>query len=188
MLYNMKNTRLRYTMTQEDNISDNNNSGQSTSDFQHEVTEIKEAVNEVVEEQKLTDKVETLRISLDNLSCDVESWKAKQKGDLLESLESIKSQVEEIESEWDSVAKNMKTQRERLESMIEAFPSVIETATIRALALRLNHLETLVSDIIEESHKKGTVKRSQWQMIISIVALSVTVFFWVMLATGNLSW
>ena len=82
----------------------------------------------------------------------------------------------------------MKTQRERLESMLEAFPSVIETTTIRALTLRLNHLETLVSNIIEESHKKLTVSRSRWQMIISIIALGVTIFFWAMFATGNLSW
>jgi len=157
-------------------------------DIQSEVVEIKEAVSEVVEEQKLTDKVENLRANLENLSIDVENWKAKQKDDLLGALESIKYQVEEIGKEWDSVPNTMKAQRERLESMLEAFPSVIETATIRALTLRLNHLEKLVSNIIEQSDKKVTSSRSRWQMIISIIALSVTIFFWAMFATGNLSW
>ncbi|MFO8143655.1 MAG: hypothetical protein R6T78_03150 [Dehalococcoidales bacterium] len=163
-------------------------SDEATSDLQHDVIEIKEAVDEVMDEQKLTDKVEGLRLSLDNLSGDVENWKTKQKNDLLGSLESIKSQVEEIEQEWDSVSKSMKAQRERLESLLEAFPSVIETSTIRALTLRLNHLENLVANLTEEHDKKLTVKRFQWQLVISIIALSVTIFFWAMFATGRLSW
>jgi len=173
------------------NSSDNtSNTEQSeiSSNLQNEVIEIKEAVDEVVDEQKLTDKVEILRASLDNLSGDVETWKAKQKDDLLGALETIKYQVEEIETEWGSVANSMKTQRERLESMLEAFPSIIETATIRALTLRLNHLEKLVSNIIDQSDRRVTSSRSRWQMIISIIALSVTIFFWAMFATGNLSW
>ena len=161
---------------------------EATSDLQHDVIEIKEAVDEVMDEQKLTDKVEGLRLSLDNLSSDVETWKARQKNDLLGSLESIKSQVEEIEQEWVSVSKSMKAQRERLESLLEAFPSVIETSTIRALTLRLNHLENLVAKLTDEQHKQVTIKRSHWQMVISIIALSVTIFFWAMFATGRLSW
>ena len=171
-----------------DDFNTHSDESQAASDLQHEVAEIKEAVDEVVVEQKLTDKVETLRVTLYNLSIDVENWKAKQKDDLLGALESIKYQVEEIEKEWDSVANSMKTQRERLESMLDAFPSVIETATIRALTLRLNHLENLVSNIIEQSDRRVTSSRSRWQMIISIIALSVTIYFWSMLATGNLSW
>jgi len=161
---------------------------EATSDLQQYVTEIKEAVDEVPDEQKLTDKVEGLRLSLDNLSSDVDSWKTKQKNDLLGALESIKFQVEEIEQEWDGVSKSMKAQRERLEALLETFPSVIETSTIRALALRLNHLENLVANLTDEKHKRVTVKSSHWQMVISIIALSVTVFFWVMLTTGRISW
>ena len=175
-------------MPDSDENTGNEDQAAATPDIQSEVVEIKEAVDEVVVAQKLTDKVENLRVNLDNLSIDVENWKTKQKDDLLGALESIKYQVEEIEKEWDSVANTMKTQRERLESMLEAFPSVIETATIRALTLRLNHLEKLVSNIIEQSDKKATSSRSRWQMIISIIALSVTIFFWAMFATGNLSW
>lgn len=175
------------TLNSSENTSNIDQSA-ATSGLQQEVAELKEAVDEVVDEQRLTDKVESLRVSLDNLSSDVDTWKAKQKDDLLGALESIKYQVEEIEKEWDSVANSMKIQRERLESMLEAFPSVIETTTIRALTLRLNQLEKLVSNIIEDSHKKVTVRRARWQMIVSIIALSVTIFFWAMLATGNLSW
>ena len=173
--------------TSDGGATDDTSQSEAASNLQKEVIEIKEAVGEVVDEEKMTDKVEDLRFSLENLSSDIENWKARQKGDLLEALESIKYQVDEIQKEWDGVAKSMKTQRERLESMLEAFPSVIETATIRALTLRLNHLENLVSNIIEESHKKITVSRSRWQMIISLVALGVTIFFWVMFTTGGLS-
>ena len=77
--------------------SDNASQSELTSNLQQEVIEMKEAVGEVVDEERMTDKVEDLRLSLDNLSSDVENWKARQKGDLLEALESIKYQVEEIE-------------------------------------------------------------------------------------------
>ena len=84
----------------------------------------------------------------------------------------------EIESEWGTVSATMKTQRERLESLLESFPGVIETSSIRALALRLTHLEGLVSKLVEEANAKATTSTTRKQLIISLMALGVTVVLW----------
>jgi hypothetical protein len=144
----------------------------------HEVEEIKEAVTGFVTETSLSDKVEQLRTNLDNLSEEVESWRSWPKDTYLEVLETLKAQVEEIQSEWNNVAGSMKTQREKLESLLQSFPGVIETSAIKALSLRMTHLEQLVSELFHESHTRDTTTRARKQLIISLAALGVTVILW----------
>jgi predicted transcriptional regulator len=143
-----------------------------------EVEEIKEAVTGFVTETSLSDKVEELRTNLDNLSEEVESWRSWPKDTYLEVLETLKAQVEEIQNEWNNVAGSMKTQREKLESLLQSFPGVIETSAIKALSLRMTHLEQLVSELFNESHTRATTIRARKQLIISLAALGVTVILW----------
>jgi len=144
---------------------------------QQEVEGIKQAVDEVCE-TCLDEKVDALRTNIDNITEDVEGWKIPEKDTYLEAFETLKGQVSEIESEWGNVSATMKTQRERLESLLESFPGVIETSSIRALALRITYLEKLVSSIVKESESKATASGTRRQLIISIVALSITVVLW----------
>lgn len=144
----------------------------------HQVEEIKEAVTGFTTETSLSDKVEELRTNLDNLSDEVESWRSWRKDTYLEVLETLKYQVEEIQKEWDSVAGSMKTQRERLESLLQSFPGVIETSAIKALSLRVTHLEQLVSELFHESQARAGTTRARKQLTIPLIALGVTVILW----------
>ena len=139
--------------------------------------DIKQTVDEV-HETHLDEKVEALRSNIDNISEDVQTWRLPERDTYLEALESLRGHVGEIESEWGTVSATMKTQRERLESLLESFPGVIETSSIRVLALRLNHLEGLVSKLVEEANTKTTASTTRKQLIISFVALGVTVVLW----------
>jgi len=141
------------------------------------VQDIKQTVDEV-QETHLDEKVEALRSNIDNISEDVQTWRLPERDTYLEALESLRGHVGEIESEWGTVSATMKTQRERLESLLESFPGVIETSSIRVLALRLNHLEGLVSKLVEEENTKTTASTTRKQLIISFVALGVTVVLW----------
>ncbi|UCG10367.1 MAG: hypothetical protein JSW30_00435 [Dehalococcoidia bacterium] len=93
-------------------------------------------------------------------------------------VESVIQEVEEIQNEWNNVTGSMKTQRERLESLLQSFPGVIETSAIKALSLQMTHLEQLVSELFHESHTRATTTRARKQLIISLAALGVTVILW----------
>lgn len=146
--------------------------------IRQEVLEIKDAVEEVVSETSLSDKVDELRTNLENVSGEVDNWRGWYKNTYLEVLETLKSQVDDIQKEWDNVAGSMTTQRERLESLLVSFPGAIETSTIRTLSLRLTHLEKLVSELILEAQSKSTTARARKQLIISLAALGVTIILW----------
>ena len=148
------------------------------SPIQQEVQEITEAVSGVVRESSLSDKVEELRTYIDNISEDVRNWRSSRADTYVEALETLKSQVDEIQNEWDTVSAGMKAQRERLESVLQSFPGIIETSTLRALALRVSHLEKLVSNLVEESNIKSSAAGTRRQFIISLIALGVTVILW----------
>jgi predicted nuclease with TOPRIM domain len=143
-----------------------------------QVAEIKDAVDKTVAKTRLPDKMEDLRTILENLSDEVDSWRAWHKNDYLAAIETLKSQVEEIQSEWESVSGSIMTQRERLESLLQSVPGVIETATLKALSLRIAHLEQLVSQIFQESQTQATLRGSRKQYLISIVALGITIILW----------
>lgn len=150
---------------------------ESSQAFQ-EVAQIGKAVGETVEQTPLSQKMDDLHIILENLSEEVDGWRAWHKNDYLAAIETLKSHVQEIRSDWNDVSTNLKSQRDRLESLLESFPGVIETATLKALSLRVGHLERLVSQLLSESTAKTTATGTRKQMIISLVALGVTVTFW----------
>ena len=86
--------------------------------------------------------------------------------------------MNEIQDEWTTVSASMKTQHERLENVLQSFPGVIETSTLKALSLRVTHLEQLVSQLFQESQAKSSTAGARKQFIISLVALGVTVVLW----------
>ncbi len=149
-----------------------------SSDIQQEVQEIKEAVAEVVSETSLPDKVEALRSNIESLSKEAQSWRTWQKNTYVEALETLNSQVSEIQNEWATVSSSMKCQHERLETALQSFPGIIEASTLKALSLRVTHLEQLVSQLFQESQAKSGTAGARKQFIISLVALGVTVVLW----------
>jgi chromosome segregation ATPase len=140
--------------------------------------EVKEAVDATVSETSLPDKVTELYSILENLSGEVDSWKNWHTTDYLAVIETLKSQVEEIQKEWNVVSSGVSLQQEKLESLLESFPGVIETATLKALSMRVTHLEKLVNQLLSESQAQTYVKGTRRQFIISIVALGVTIVLW----------
>lgn len=140
--------------------------------------ESEEVVDLKLAETNLSSKMADLHVMLENLSEEVDGWRTWHKTDYLEVIETLKSQVLEIQDEWHSVAESMQNQREKLESMFQSFPGVIETATVRALSLRVSHLEQLVSQLFQESYVKKSINSSRKQMIISLSAIGVTVVLW----------
>jgi chromosome segregation ATPase len=140
--------------------------------------EVKEAVDATVSETSLPDKVNELYSILENLSGEVDSWKNWHQTDYQAVIESLKSQVEEIQKEWNNVSSGVSLQQEKLESLLQSFPGVIETATIKALSMRVEHLEKLVNQLLSESQAQTYVKGTRRQYIISLVALGVTIVLW----------
>jgi chromosome segregation ATPase len=140
--------------------------------------EVKEAVDATVSETSLPNKVTELYSILENLSEEVHSWKNWQDNDYLGVIEALKSQVKEIQNEWDNVSSSVSRQQEKLESLLDSFPGAIETATIKALSMRVSHLEKLVNQLLSESQSQAYVRGTRRQFIISIVALGVTVVLW----------
>jgi phage-related protein len=139
--------------------------------------EVKEAVD-AVSETSLPDKVAELHSILDNLSEEVHSWKDWHENDYLAFIEAIKSQVKEIQNEWNNVSSSVSVQQEKLESLLESFPGAIETATIKALSMRVTHLERLVNQLVSETQAQTYAKGTRRQFIISIVALGTTIVLW----------
>ncbi len=151
-----------------------------------EVEEIKEAVDATVSETSLPERVTDLHTMLENLSEEVGSWRNWQKTDYLEVIETLKSEVEEIQNEWNTVSSGVTILKERLESLLQSVPGVIETATLKALTMRVGHLEQLVSQLISESLAKESVRGTRRQYIISIVALAATIILWGVFIIMNL--
>ena len=144
-----------------------------------EVEEIKEAVDEVVTEESLFEKVEALRSNIDSLGNKIKSWDNWYEGDYAKTLESLKKQVVEVEEEWLTIGSRLQAQGERLDTLLQSFPGVIETTAIKALSLRVTHLEKLVSKLIEEERSKSTAKRANKMFIISASSLAITVVLWI---------
>ena len=143
-----------------------------------EVEQVKDAVDTAMSETTLPDRVTDLRTMLENLTEEVDGWKTWHKTDYLGAIETIKSEVDEIQNEWDAVSSNVTLLQNRLENLLQSAPGVIETATLRALTMRLNHLEQLVSQLLSESQVKVTTSGARKQFIISLVALGITIILW----------
>ena len=142
------------------------------------VEEIKEAVAETFSETRLPDTITDLRDMLENLSAEVDSWRAWHKNDYLEAIETLKSQVEKIQNEWNTVSSSIEAQRENLESHLQSFPSIIETATLKGLSLRVIHLEQLISELFQESQSKRALEGSRRHYFVSLAALTTTIILW----------
>ena len=151
-----------------------------------QVEEIKEAVAETVTETSLPDKMSDLRTTLETLSEEVDSWRAWRKNDYLAAIETLKTQLDDVQTEWDNVSDAMQKQSEKLESLLQSFPSIIETATLKTLSLRVSHLEQLVSQLLNESQTETALKGAKKQYIISLVALGVTIILWAVFIVMNL--
>ncbi|MDD4923766.1 MAG: hypothetical protein PHF74_02880 [Dehalococcoidales bacterium] len=151
-----------------------------------QVEEIKEAVEATVTDTSLPEKVVDLRDMLEHLSDEVDSWKTWHKKDYQSAIETLKSQVEEIHKEWGNVSSNLNSQREKLESLLQSAPGIIETSTLKALSLRVAHLEKLIAQIFNETQTNAALKSSKRQFIISIIALVVTIILWMVFIIMNL--
>lgn len=99
---------------------------EAEANIRQEVEEITDAFKEGAEtEISLKEKVDALRENLDVITEEVQSWRGKNH--YLEAIEGVKSQVEEIHAEWDTLSESLTAQRERVENLLQAFPGVIET-------------------------------------------------------------
>ena len=143
-----------------------------------QVEEIKDNVNATFTETNLPEKVSDLRVMLDNISEEVVGWRTWHQTDYLGVIETLKSQVEKIQGEWGNLSSSIMNQHERLESLLQSVPGVIETATLKSLSLRVTHLEQLISQLFHESQLKDSAKGSRKQLTISLIALGVTIAFW----------
>jgi len=143
-----------------------------------QVKRMKKAVGEPVSRTNLSGKMADLNTMLENLSDEVDSLRVWHKTDYLEALEVLKSQVQEIRDEWQNFHQGIQSQRDKFESVLQSFPGVIETATLKALSLRVVHLEQLISELFQETHARSTARGSRKQLMISIAALGVTVILW----------
>ncbi len=150
----------------------------SGTDLRQEVEEIKDVVHGIVDEAGLAERVESLRITVDDIFDEIQSWRNGRNRSYVESVDTLRAQVTGIEEEWESVSSTLKTQRERLETLLESFPGIIETSSFRALSLRTTHLEQLVSQLMEESGAKSTKRISNRQLTVSIAALAVMTSLW----------
>jgi prophage DNA circulation protein len=142
------------------------------------VEEIKENVSTAFSETNLPEKVSDLRVMLENLSEEVDSWRSWQQIDYLGVIETLKSQVEEIQSEWTNVSNSIRLQHEKLESLLQSVPGVIETATLKSLTLRIDHIEKLMSQVFHESQLQSASRGTRKQLVVSVVALGVTIVLW----------
>ena len=154
--------------------------GDNDTDVRLEVEEIKDAVQEIVDDSILAAKVESLRITVEDVSGEIQSWRSGANHAYVEAIETLKVQVAETQQEWCSVSTTLSNQRERLETLLESFPGIIETSTLKALSLRVNHLEQLVSEIIDETNNKISKKLNGRQMKVSLAALGVMTGFWIL--------
>lgn len=129
-------------------------------------------------EESLSEKVGALRDELARIGERVESQRKWSPEQYQQSLETLRQQVESIHAEWETVASKSRAQRDQLESLLQTFPGAIETATLRALTLRVNQIESLISVLIDEKDSRDNSSRARKQMIVSLVALGVTVVLW----------
>lgn len=129
-------------------------------------------------EESLSEKVGTLRDQLATISEQVDSQRKWSPEEYQQSLETLRQQVDSIHAEWESVATKSRVQRDQLESLLQTFPGAIETATLRALTMRVNQIESLISALIDEKDSRDNSNRARKQMVVSLVALGVTVALW----------
>jgi predicted nucleic acid-binding Zn-ribbon protein len=87
----------------------------------------------------------------------------------------LQQQVEDVQAEWQSLTAGLQAQRERLETLLQSFPSAVEVSAVRALAMRVTHMEELVDQLLGEQRDASARRSSRTQLYVSITALVVTV-------------
>jgi hypothetical protein len=161
---------------------------ESTSDFRQEVDEIREIVHGIVHDTPFSEKVHTLYDIIEEISDELKCRRNGQNGSRLQSVEALRQNIDDLHQEWNSVATTLHAQRERLEALLDSFPGAIETSTVRALSLRVSHLEQLVAHLVEESRSSSAAKGSRTQLYVSLAALGTTIVLWgVWIGLGFLS-
>lgn len=151
----------------------------NTSDFRQEVDEIREIVHGIVHDAPFPEKVHSLYDIIEEISDELKCRRnGHNGGSRIQSVDSLRQNVDELHQEWNSVASTLHTQRERLEALLDTFPGAIETSTVRALSLRVSHLEQLVAQLVEESRAETTAKGSRTQLYVSLGALGTTIVLW----------
>ena len=169
--------------------------GESTADtdvnlaFRQEVDEIREIVHNLVQDDPFSEKVHSLYDLIEEVSVQLKSRRNGANGvrpESLEAVQALRQNVDDLHQEWNTVAATLLTQRERLEALLDSFPGAIETSTIRALSLRVSHLERLVEQLVDESRVRSTDRGSRTQLRVSLVALGVTVLLWIVWITLGL--
>lgn len=151
---------------------------QTASDIRQEVDEIREIVHGVIHDTPFSEKVHNLYDIIEEISNEIRFRRNGPGSPRIEPLESMRQTVEDLHQEWNSVATTLHAQRERLENLLESFPGAIETSTIRALSLRVTHLEQLTHQLVEESRAYSTAKSSRTQLFVSVTMLGTTVLLW----------
>ena len=115
---------------------------------------------------------------IEEIGKEANGWRNGHGGSYVETLESLKLQVNEVQQEWTTVAATLNIQREKLETLLESFPGVIETSAVRAISLRVTHLEQLVSELLEEYRAKSTARGARIQLSLSVAGLATTIVLW----------
>lgn len=151
---------------------------ESASDFRQEVDEIREIVHGIVHDTPFSEKVHTLYDIIEEISDELRCRRGTQNGSRLHYVDALKQNIDDLHQEWNSVATTLHAQRERLEALLDSFPGAIETSTVRALSLRVSHLEQLVAQLVEESRAKSSAKGSRTQLYVSVAMLGTTVVLW----------
>ena len=151
---------------------------ENASDFRQEVDEIREIVHGIIQDTPFSEKVHTLYDIIEEISDELRCRRNGQNGSRLHSIEALKQNIDELHQEWNSVASTLHAQRERLEALLDSFPGAIETSTVRALSLRVSHLEQLVAQLVEESRARSSAKGSRTQLYVSVTMLGTTVVLW----------
>ncbi len=130
------------------------------------------------------EKVSSLRDSIDTFNREVssynekEKWSAERKTHYIENIDNLQQKIQELESEWYKLSDNMSKQDQRLDTLFSSFPDVVDLGALKLLSQRLNQLERIVSEHINEERSREVSRSSRYQLIISAVMLSVTVILW----------
>lgn len=146
--------------------------------IQQEVEVIREGVNGAVAGTSLDEKVETLRQAIHLVTEEVESWRGTPRGVDPETFGILKDQVEAVQTEWQSLAGGLQSQRDRLDSLLQSFPGAAEFSTLHGLSLRMGNLEELVEDLLDAQRDREVRRNARLQMWVSVAALVATVALW----------
>ncbi len=142
------------------------------------VKELSEALLDAMTSSSLQERVDALGVAVSEIERDIKEWQGWRKGPDLESFEGLKSQVEAIQKEWEDLTGTFQTQRERLDLLLNSMPGVVEVSVVKALTLRVEHLEGLVERLLTEGSMARAERATHRQLVVSLAALGITICLW----------